>query len=146
MEDYYVVEEGMYVRTKKGIARITKLEADGNIAYTNKKDIYFGVYRPSGKIDFVLYDDGTVIGKPRFCILNVIEPGDLVNGKIVYQVGYNFLDDMVIKVKEYDEYISFIYPSKIKTIITKDQLEAMAYDVTEEINETRFLSVIRDYN
>ena len=29
MEEFYVVKEGMYVRTKKEIARVTKLEADG---------------------------------------------------------------------------------------------------------------------
>ena len=126
------IEVGMYVRTKRGIARVKTLCDLDNVAWTDKKGIFFGITRPTGKIDFILYDDGTVIGKPSFNILDVIEKGDYVNG---CEVGY--IDDCEGCMKEY-YYIhedpnvdSGHWKEEVKTVLTKEQFETMAYSMVE---------------
>ena len=48
----------------------------------------------------------------------------------VYQVGYNFVDDFVLKMSE-SNYDNFIYPDEIETIVTKEQFEQIKYKVGE---------------
>lgn len=63
-------------------------------------------------------------------IIDLIEPGDFVNDRKVYQVGYNFQDDFVVKFSE-SVYEDFIYQNEIKTILTKEQYEANCYKLEE---------------
>lgn len=121
------LEVGMYVRTKKGIARITELNADGNIGYTNNKDIYFGAYRPVGKIDFVLYDDGTVL-KASHNIIDLIEVGDYVNGVFVESIYSKEKDKMFFYTFE-EEIMIEVTKENVNNIVTKEQFESMSYRI-----------------
>jgi hypothetical protein len=51
-----------------------------------------------------------------------------VNGRKVYQVGYNFQDDFVLKMSE-SNYEDFIHPSEIKSILTKEKFEKETYNI-----------------
>lgn len=79
------LEIGMYVRTKKGIAKIMILDDLDNVAWTDKKDIYFGIKSDDG-LKWYVDDDGTVLSEPSFNIIDLIEVGDYVNGNTVCQV------------------------------------------------------------
>ncbi len=71
MEDK--IEIGEYVRTKRGIAKVTNINDLDNVAWTDNKDIYFGVTRKSGYLDWHIYDDGTVLKEPSFNVIDLIE-------------------------------------------------------------------------
>lgn len=51
-----------------------------------------------------------------------------MNGRKVYQVGFNFQDDFVLKMSE-SNYEDFIYPNEIKSILTKEQFENAIYNI-----------------
>lgn len=61
-------------------------------------------------------------------IIDLIEVGDYVNGRKVFQAGYNFQDDYVLKMSESD-YEDFIYKKDIKSIVTKEMFENMEYKI-----------------
>lgn len=124
----YKIEEGMYVRTKKGIAKVTMLCDLDNVAWTDNKDIYFGINRPKGYLHFEVYDDGTVIGKPSFNILDLIELGDYVNG-----VDINYRDENGVYHGANDAWdeAHFTDPKDVHDIVTKEQFEAMKYKIGE---------------
>lgn len=122
---------GMFVRTKKGIARITKLESDGNIAYTDKKDIYFGIDRPAGKINFVLSDDGFVL-KVSSNIIDILEVGDYVNGeKITNIIPQNICANEVLDYQHIFVNNKEIFEEDIKSIVTHEQMEQISYKLGE---------------
>lgn len=63
-------------------------------------------------------------------IIDLIQVGDYVNGRKVYQVGYNFQDDFVIKFSR-SSYEDFIYPNEIKEILTKEMYNQNLFKVVE---------------
>ena len=122
------LEVGMYVRTKKGIAKIKTLDDLDNVAWTDVKDIFFGAYRPTKKVNFVLYDDGTVL-KSSYNIIDLIEKNDFVNGHRVIQVDRESLE-LDIENSMYGCGCETIDGNKdIKSILTKEQFESMKYEV-----------------
>jgi len=55
-----------------------------------------------------------------------------VNGSKVYQVGYNFQDDLVLKMninEKLRDYEDFIYEDDIKDIVTKEMFNQVKYEV-----------------
>lgn len=114
------LEVGMYVRTKYGIGKINDYI---NNNYTQK----FTYINNCGCAEFL--EENQVI-KASYNIIDLIEVGDYVNGRKVYQVGYNFQDDFVLKMSE-SNYEDFIYPNEIETIVTKEQFESISYKVGE---------------
>ena len=128
------LEVGMYVRTKKGIAKIKTLDDLDNVAWTDNKDIYFGIIRESGKLNFKVYDDGTVIGKPSHNIIDLIEVGDYVNGiRIDNFSGNRFTGAKAVTSNLLENKIGskcyFFEEKDIETIVTKEQMEAIQYKV-----------------
>lgn len=119
------LEAGQFVRTKDGI--IAKVDyIDGNTIFFDKD-----LYRTYGdSIDFLEKDNLERIVKASYNIIDILEIGDYVNGRKVYQVGYNFQDDFVLKMSK-SNYDDFIYPNEIETIVTHDQMEQMEYKVGE---------------
>lgn len=121
------LEVGMYVRTVKGIAKIIKIFANGDEPYDNVKyetDRYLDIYFDS---QYVSEED--ILKEPSFNIIDLIEVGDYVNGKKV-----------IDKWEEPDWYGYFIkldgeeiIPTirNIKSVITHEQMEQMAYKVGE---------------
>lgn len=66
------IEPNMYVRTKKGIAKVTTIDDLDNVAWTDKEDIHFGV-NSDDHISWYICDDGMVLKEPSFDIKNLIE-------------------------------------------------------------------------
>ena len=119
------LEEGMYVRTEKGMMAkiILKEDVSGSL---HKEEIVF------------ILDNGNRLAlnsrkviKARYNIIDLIEEGDYVNG---YKVSF--------KDKDYKPFVQCDYPVQcgttnhyrfyeegIKDIVTKEQFESMKYEV-----------------
>ena len=126
------LRENMYVRTKDGIIdKILKL----NESYVK------GV---SQKDDFYAYDIDNIV-KASYNIIDILEEGDYVNGveiTEIYEKGDSFKGnrDYIFKEKTIEvcndnyELIPFealFTNNEIETIVTKEQMEQMAYKVGE---------------
>lgn len=108
------LKEGMYVRTK-----------DGNIAkiIDNRDNV------------IVKTDDNTthlrsMIVNASDNLIDLIEIGDYVNGKRVYNIsivdGLKYLD---VEVEDYLSDTPFINADQITSIVTKEQFESVKYEV-----------------
>lgn len=121
------IEVGMYVRTIYGIAKIIEFsEAISKRGFW--LDANINTDNIEGYENYCTVHD--VVGDPSFDIIDLIEEGDYVNGRKVYQNGYNYCDELVLKMST-SNYEDFIYPNEIKTIITKEQMADMEYKVGE---------------
>lgn len=121
------LEEGMYVRTKKGMMAkiISKEDVSGSL---HKEEIVF------------ILDNGNRLAlnsrkviKARYNIIDLIEAGDYVNGYLVKDIDYAF-DDVVMNNKNarrvpYIDCNKNNYIKDIKSIVTKEQFESMKYEV-----------------
>lgn len=126
------LEPNMYVRTKKGIAKIKSLDDLDNVAWTDQKGIFFGIKRPSGMLHFELDDDGYVIGIPSYNIIDLIEEGDYVNGYEVIEKPYCYHDVCFVSVNSRESWgwgIGEMPMNEIKSIVTKEQFDSMKYEV-----------------
>lgn len=126
------LEVGMYVRTRKGIAKVAMLDDLDNVAWTDNKDIFFGITR-GDDLKWYVYDDGMVLSKPSFDLIDLIEEGDYVNGKYVYENGFDFYGKRCLHMQSSTTYACevFLYEEDIKDIVTKEQFESMKYEVKE---------------
>ena len=119
------LEVGMYVRTIKGIARIEEITED-------RTEIYFncdtGLSINFIKKDFT-QEEMAELYKHSHNIIDLIEVGDYVNNCLVerkfQKVKYA---EQSIKLKGSTDYI---YDIHVKSIVTKEQMEQMAYKVGE---------------
>jgi len=128
------LEVGMYLRYEglyddcPIIQKITKLETPGRCGgkykvFTDETNDWF--------IDSDYLEMAVKNGEvpmPSFNIVDLIEEGDYVNGRKVYQVGYNFQDDFVLKMSK-SNYDDFIYSNEIETIVTKEQMKQIEYKI-----------------
>lgn len=101
------LEEGMYVRTSKG--KIRKFEGNNSMA----------------RVPFMI--------KCSYNIIDLIEEGDYVNGKYVYENGFDFSGKRCLHMRSSATYACevFLYEEDIKDIVTKEQFESMKYEVKE---------------
>ena len=127
------LEEGMYVRTNKGlIAKYTGYEKD-------EEDIEYNKYKFNGKIywyyeyynDYV-YEENfqewfeEKVIKVSHNIIDLIEVGDYVNGLLVIDKYYDYAN----KEWRLNDRNGLICTEKdIKSIVTKEQFECMCYKV-----------------
>lgn len=116
------LEVGQFVRTKEGIIDKVINDYNGHCANPNCEYKHISCAKN-------YYDEDTVT-KASYNIIDILEVGDYVNGRKVYQVGYNFQDDFVLKMSK-SNYDDFIYPNEIETIVTHEQMEQMEYKVGE---------------
>ena len=134
------LEVGMYVRTEYGISKIvniffektsTFIETDnglGNCNMSTRGKLHKGIYILEE--DYKTFIDNNV----KSAIIDLIEVGDYVNGDLVLFAGAttwdndgNVLDKQVyINHNGYDWWLREEY---IKSIVTKEQFEAMQYKV-----------------
>lgn len=115
------LKPNMYVRTKDGI--IAKVD------YIDDNTIFFDkdLYRTYGdSINFLEKDNLERIAKASFSIIDLIEEEDFVN------------EEMIVKIKEDKDgkYLvtmnnNVIRNQGIESILTKEQMEQMAYKVGE---------------
>lgn len=130
------LEEGMYVRTKNGIAKI--------IGFTkNYIPNYF-------RLDRNIMDEEDYLGRLIYCyrfyekqilkasnsIIDLIEVEDYVNGELVVQVSDD-KDWVFTEPVYFDEYRGeerhYCYNnSEIKSIVTKEQFESVKYEVKKD--------------
>ena len=119
---------GMYVRTKDGI--IAKVDyIDDNTIFFDK-DLY-KTY--SDSIDFLEKDNLERIVKASYNIIDILEVGDYVNGnKVDFTNNNNKLsyEDKCIGFYDGDGDIT-LFENGIKSVITHEQMEQMAYRVGE---------------
>lgn len=115
------LEVGMYVRTKHGIRKIIDIDEDNNY-YIDKT--YINDFRQ----EINCISDNCIIGEPSFNIIDLIEEGDYVNGSWVNEI----VDGKPIHEDYNDPYYSFGWENEdIKSVITHEQMEQMAYKVGE---------------
>ena len=118
------LEVGQFVRTKDGIIdKILKL----NESYVK------GV---SQKDDFYAYDIDNII-KASYNIIDILEKGDYVNGSKVIDISiigkdkekWVWVEQTEDTDNKYgDDYVGY-NNEQIKSIVTKEQMEQMAYKV-----------------
>lgn len=115
------LRENMYIRTNYGIIdKILKL----NESYAK------GV---SQKDDFYAYDIDNIV-KASYNIIDILEVGDYVNGsKVVNIVEEDGMQYLVLDRDEvyYDDCLEPSSNKDIKSVITHEQMEQMAYKVEE---------------
>lgn len=127
------LEAGMYVRTNDGyIGKLIGIREDNVYShiYEFDNDIWDTSYADSYYDSTELFEDEmhNLTIKPSFDIMDIIQEGDFVNGQLVKQVGYNHLDEFVIKVQGVFETEFYIQPNEIKSILTKELYEVNSYE------------------
>ena len=115
------LEVGIYVRTKWGIGKYIE-------DYTNSQNLTWRVLQGCSNYNNQedwqnLFCDSEII-KASHNIIDLIEVGDYVNGVKINAV----YDDFVWNSGEYGGAISF-HEEDIKSIVTKEQMEAIQYKV-----------------
>lgn len=117
------LKENMYVRTKKGIAKIIDriLEPD---------HYYFKMWVTDKFLE--INDDTEYISevdviKPSYNIIDILEVGDYVNGVEVINIDDEWItmSDMQVPI------LKSIANGMIKSVITYEQMEQIAYKVGE---------------
>ena len=112
---------GMYVRTKDGI--IAKVD------YIDDDTIFFDkeLYKTYGdSINFLEKGNLERIVKASYDIIDILEEGDYVNGCKVHRIA-----NCITIILDNEENISWVKPSDIKSIVTHEQMEQMAYKVED---------------
>ena len=99
---------GMYVKTLNGIVKIDKIK--DSIMIDTKGKTHFG--------DFI---------KASHNIIDLIEVGDYVNGHRVEEI--DFENEEIFTDSEY--YCGIVEFNNVKSVITHEQMEQMAYKVGE---------------
>lgn len=109
------LRENMYIRTNYGkIDKILEIK-DSYVIGVLPKDSFYAYY-----IDSIV--------KASYNIIDLIEVGDYVNGECVNDIvnGRPFHEDYN------DPYYSYVWDNEeIKSVITHEQMEQMAYKVEE---------------
>ena len=99
---------GDYVRTKYGIAKITKIDLNVNACGIDKQLNDF----------YIVLNENIIKSSPN--IIDLIEVGDYVNGRYV-----EYTSDEAVFFGRLD------YERDIKSILTKEQFESMEYKIGE---------------
>lgn len=112
----------MFVRTKEGkILKCFKSES-------MNLPIYYVIGSKTNS--YVEYQD---VKKVSENIIDIVEVGDYVNGKLVIDVKTDYIFDYSEEVKIiYFSENDYIYSiADIKSIVTKEQFESMSYEVSK---------------
>ena len=119
------LKEGMYVRFNYHRVTVPIQIAKIKEKYYDEMEKYY----------YYLTDNGLIISeeniiKPSENILDLIEAGDYVNGKRVYNIsivdGLKYLD---VEVEDYLSDTPFINADQITSIVTKEQFDSVKYEV-----------------
>ena len=131
------LEVGMYVRTKDGISKCIKVTPirENSFMYQFDREVYEDVY-------FLTYSELEKY-KSSSNIIDLIEVGDYLNGfkvskierydtNTIIKIGnstFNVLEGEKIYTPSYDNNNGYEKIEKLKSIVTKEQMEQMAYKV-----------------
>ena len=111
------LEVGQFVRTKDGIIDKVIIDYNGHCASPNcecKHIICAKNY----------YDEDKIV-KASYNIIDILEVGDYVNGHRVEEIDFD--DEEIFTDSEY--YCGIVEFCNIKSVITHEQMEQMAYKV-----------------
>lgn len=116
------LRENMYVRTKDGYISQYKYYDTTN-AYMEKL-----LCIPLSNGTFANIED---IVKTSYNIIDILEEGDYVNGCYIQEIK-SLKDNVMICMLDSDyEFVSTITNKDIKSVVTHEQMEQMAYKVGE---------------
>ena len=117
------LEPNMYVRTEHGIYKIN--------GYINNNYTQKFTYIDNKGVSNILENDEII--KASHNIIDLIEVGDYVNGEKVIDKQYHYTDKDNYDMGEwcifYENVALGDYQYDIKSIVTKEQLESMKYEV-----------------
>lgn len=122
------LEAGMYVRTKDGIIDKVIIDYNGHCASPNCECKHISCAKN-------YYDEDKIV-KASYNIVDILEKGDYVNGQRIYydeELDFLYVQSFDADGEFYQESItknSFI--DNIKSVITHEQMEQMAYKVGEQ--------------
>lgn len=122
------LEVGMYVRTKWGDIR--KIERIWNDTDFNVDKTYYNYNIEEDTLGCVLNED--IIKEPSFDVTDLIKVGDYVNGLKVTSVDKTFEGNKLIGLGKNFGFSKFDNDYKITSIVTKEQMEQMAYKVGDK--------------
>lgn len=122
------LEVGMYVRTKKGIAKIIDriLEPDNYYFKMWVTDKYLEIN------DDTEYISEVDVLKASHNIIDLIEVGDYVNGSKIIEIekDYKFIDNEIRDILWLDnKRNNAVWKETIKSIVTKEQFSQILYNL-----------------
>ena len=119
------LKEGMYVRTEEG--EISKIEWINLQRWEGLGNTIEATFKLENKENLEYPRDNF---KASDNIIDLIEIGDYVNGKRVYNIsivdGLKYLD---VEVEDYLSDMPFINADQITSIVTKEQFNSVKYEV-----------------
>ena len=136
------LEPNMYIRTRFGIRKIKNTKKDNGYGKPRVKVIELDDFLNIGyKFNYKFYTDEKIIKecKASYNIIDILEKGDYVNGSEVlyFESKYIEEDDKFVPIGVITENCcmenadSWIIEKDIKSVITHEQIEQMAYKVGE---------------
>lgn len=127
---------GQFIRTPYGIRKIVNITKDDGYGKPRVKIIELDDFLNTGyKFNYEFYTDEKIIKecKPSFNIIDILEKGDYVNGFEVLRIDKECnLYPKTLKC-QYPNNIDYfdIFDEDIKSVVTHEQMEQMAYKVGE---------------
>lgn len=136
------LEVGEFIRTPYGIRKIVNITKDDGYGKPKVRVIELDRHLNTPyKFDYIFYTDENVIKKCKtsYNIIDILEVGDYVNGSEVLDFENKYIEEKdtfvpigVVTENCYLEYTdSWIIEKNIKSVITHEQMEQMAYKVGE---------------
>ena len=123
------LEVGQFIRTPYGIRKIVDITKDEGYGKPRVRVIKLDDFLNTGyKFNYEFYTDEKIIKecKSSFNIIGLIQIGDYVNGNEIYKINWDSLG-LILETTDYFK----LREKDIKSIITKEQMEQMAYKVVE---------------
>ena len=123
------LEIGMYIRTKTGIAKITDIICGQDVKFDNDNIFEDDDLKQHHRYDgisangyFFTHD----VVKVSNNIIDLIQVGDYVNGSKVIDIVEN---DVYVSNFYEEQCIGQVSKKNIKSIVTKEQIESIKYEV-----------------
>ena len=131
------LKENMYIRTKDGIIDKVIIDYNGHCARPNCECKHISCAKN-------YYDEYKIV-KASYNIIDILEVGDYVNGfkvseierydtNTIIKIGnstFNVLEGEKIYTPSYDNNNGYEKIEKLKSIVTKEQMEQMSYKIKE---------------
>ena len=131
------LRKNMYVRTKDGIIDKVIIDYNGHCASPNCECKHISCAKN-------YYDEDKIV-KASYNIIDILEVGDYLNGfkvskierydtNTIIKIGnstFNVLEGEKIYTPSYDNNNGYKKIEKLKSIVTKEQIEQIAYKVEE---------------
>ena len=126
------LEVGKFIRTPYGIRKIVNITKDDGYGKPKVRVIELDRHLNTPyKFDYIFYTDENVIKKCKasYNIIDILKVGDMVNSLIVTRIS----EDNETNKKYINLYGSICEweNEEIKSIVTKEQMEQMAYKVSD---------------